>query len=147
MVPAARPAPEGVVMADKKLWISFAVAFVIVFLGGGAVHAGWLAADYAALPAIMRSEQDAQGYMGFMILAHLSIGMALAWTYRQGRKEGGWVGQGLRFGLAIALVSAVPYFMIYHAVAQFPFELMVKQCIGDTVTLLVAGLGVAFVDR
>lgn len=134
-------------MMDKKFWIGVVVAFVMTMGFGFAVHATWLDADYMALPNIMRSEQDAQGYMHFMLIAHAVLAFGLVWVYRQGRRDGDWVGQGLRFGLAVAAVSAVPYFMIYHAVAQFPFELMVKQVIGDSVALVCTGLAVAFVHK
>jgi len=134
-------------MSDKKFWLGVVAAFVITMLGGFAVHATWLNADYAALPRIMRSEQDSMGYMHFMLLAHLVLSLGLVWIYRQGRRDGDWVGQGLRFGVAVAAVSAIPYFLIYHAVAQFPFELSLKQIVGDTVTLLAAGVAVAFVHR
>ena len=134
-------------MFDKKFWISFVIALVVTMLGGGAVHAGWLAGDYAALPNIMRTAEDGDAHFHFMVIAHVLMAGGLAWIYRVGRKDGDWVGQGLRFGVAIALVSAVPYFMIYHGVAQFPMDLMVKQIIGDTVTLLAAGLAVAFVNK
>lgn len=134
-------------MTDKKFWLGVIAAFIVTMLGGFAVHATWLNPDYLALPQIMRSEEDSMGYMHFMLLAHAILSVGLVWIFRQGRAQGDWVGQGLRFGLAIAVVSAVPYFMIYHAVAQFPLELSLKQMVGDTVTLLAAGLAVAFVHR
>jgi len=134
-------------MMDKTFWISFLVLLVVCMAGGFLVHGLWLVPDYAALPNIMRTPEDGNAHFQFMIVAHLLIAGGLAWIYRIGRKDGDWVGQGLRFGLAIALVSSVPFFMIYHAVAQFPFDLMVKQIIGDTVTLLAAGLAVAFVNK
>ena len=134
-------------MMDKTFWISFLVLLVVCMAGGFLVHGLWLVPDYAALPNIMRTPEDGNAHFQFMIVAHLLIAGGLAWIYRIGRKDGDWVGQGLRFGLAIALVSSVPFFMIYHAVAQFPFDLMVKQIVGDTVTLLAAGLAVAFVNK
>lgn len=134
-------------MTDKKFWIG-AFAVLVVTMGFGvAVHGGWLTADYLALPNVMRSEEDANGKMGYMTLAHVLIALAFTWIYRVGRKDGDWVGQGLRFGLAIAVVSNIPFFLIYHSVAQFPLDLTIKQCIGDTTGMLVAGLAVAFVHK
>lgn len=134
-------------MIDKKFWIGSVAVLVVTMAAGLAVHGGWLTADYAALPDIMRSEEDANGKMGFMTLAHVLIALAFTWIYRVGRKDGDWVGQGLRFGLAIAVVSNIPFFLIYHSVAQFPLDLTIKQCIGDTVGMLVAGLTVAFIHK
>src|SRR5687767_11410815 len=106
---------------DKKFWVSFVALFVITSAYGFLIHGLWLAPDYAQLPDIMRGQEDADAHMQFMILAHVFIAGAMAWIYRQGSKPGDWVGQGMRFGLAMAFFSAVPFFMIYHAVAQFPF--------------------------
>ncbi len=134
-------------MFDKKFWISFVALLVITMTGGFLTHGLWLVPDYAALPNIMRGEEDANAHFQYMLMAHVLIAGGLAWIYRVGRKDGDWMGQGLRFGFAIALVSSVPFFMIYHAVAQFPFDLMVKQIIGDTVTLLAAGVAVAYANK
>jgi hypothetical protein len=132
---------------DKKFWISFVALFVISSAYGFIIHGLWLAPDYAQLPNVMRSQADADALMHFMILAHVSIAASMAWIYRQGRKDGDWMGQGIRFGLAMAFFSAVPFFMIYHTVAQFPFDLMVKQSVGEIAGLVVAGLAVAFVNK
>jgi hypothetical protein len=142
----ARPNTGGSEM-DKKFWISFVALLVITMTGGFLVHGLWLVPDYTALGPLMRTPEDAEGYFHFMLIAHVLISAGLAWIYRQGRRDGDWVGQGLRFGIAIALVSSIPFFMIYHAVAPFPFDLMVKQMIGDTSALLLAGLAVAYINK
>jgi len=136
-------------MFDKKYWIGVVAVFVVAMIAGLAVHGIWLDGDYAQLPNLMRpeAEAEAEGMMGFMMLAHASIALAFTWIYRVGRRDGDWLGQGLRFGLAIALVSNVPFFLIYHSVAQFPLDLTLKQCVGDTVGCLAMGLTVAFVHK
>lgn len=134
-------------MTDKKFWIGFVAVFLIVNLFGFLVHGLWLAPDYEALTGVMRTAAEQEAKFPYMMLAHLLIPFAFTWIYRQGRKDGDWAGQGLRFGLAIALVSSVPFFLIYHAVAQFPLEVTFKQIVGDTATLLVAGLAVAFAHK
>lgn len=135
-------------MFDKKFLISFVVLFIICMGGGFVVHGLWLAPDYLLLvPAVMRPEAEANALMPFMLVADVLMAGSMAWIYRQGRKDGDWVGQGLRFGLAIALVSSVPFFLIYHTVAQFPLDLVVKQCIGGLGIALVGGLAVAQLNK
>lgn len=134
-------------MFDKKFWIAFVAVLVVTMAFGFVVHGLWLEADYGQLPALMRSQADAETKFPFMLIAHVLIAFAFTWIYRQGRKDGDWIGQGLRFGLAIALVANVPFFLIYHAVAQFPLELTLKQCLGDGVGVLAMGLTVAFVHK
>ena len=134
-------------MTDKKFWFGVVAVLVVTMTFGFLVHGLWLVPDYGQLPDLMRSQEDAEGHFHFMLLAHVSIALAFTWIYRQGRKDGDWMGQGLRYGLAIALVANIPFFMIYHAVAQFPFDLMLKQIVGDTIGVVAAGLAVAFVHR
>ena len=134
-------------MFDRKFWIGAAAVLVVAMGFGVLVHGLWLEPDYLALPNVMRPAAEAEGMMGFMVSAHVLIALAFTWIYREGRRDGDWIGQGLRFGLAIALVANVPFFLIYHSVAQFPLDLTIKQAIGDTIGCLTMGLTVAFVHR
>ena len=56
---------------NKKFVISSLVMTVAALLEGFVVHAQLLNADYLRLTAIFRPESEAQGYFGFMLLAHL----------------------------------------------------------------------------
>ena len=55
--------------------------------------------------------------------------------------------QGLRFGVAIALLAPIPTFMIYYTVQQTPGMLAVQQSIGDSIIVVVVGLPVAFLNK
>jgi hypothetical protein len=55
--------------------------------------------------------------------------------------------QGLRFGLAIALVSTVPYFLIYYAVQPTPGTLVLKQIVFDGAGMLLTGVAAAALNR
>ena len=63
---------------------------------------------------------------------------------RRGGKSESWTGQGMRFGVAVALLTVVPTYMIYFAVQPTPASLAVKQAIFDGVLLLVLGQLVAW---
>jgi glucan phosphoethanolaminetransferase (alkaline phosphatase superfamily) len=132
---------------QKRFWLSVVVIFIVSMAFGFLVHALWLHGDYALVPNLMRTEADAQKYFGWMLLAHLILSVAFVWIYLQGRREGPWVGQGLRYGLAIALVSSVPMFLIYYAVSPYPGLLVAKQIIGDGASFLVLGVLVAWLNK
>jgi len=131
----------------KKFIISVVVLFVVSMLLGFTIHAVLLGADYAALPGLMRPEAEAGQYMGYMMFAHVLIAIGFAWIYIRGKEEKPWLGQGIRFGLAVAVVSTIPMYLIYHAVSPFPFDLVVKQIIYDTVGVVVMGIVVAAINR
>ncbi len=133
---------------DKKFWITMAALFVASMVLGFIVHGLILAADYDALTGVMRPEAEQQARFGFMLGAHVSMAFGLAWLYRAGHAaDKPWLGQGVRFGIAYALAAAVPIYMIYHTVAQFPLELAMKQSLLETGSLIALGVTAAFVNR
>ena len=131
----------------RKFWLSLLAVFVVNMLLSFLEHGVLLKADYAALPNLMRTEQDSQAYFGWMLLGQFLICGAFVWIYQRGQEARPWLGQGLRFGLAAALISTVPHHFIYHAVALFPTNLMVKQVIFDIPVMLGMGVVVAWMNR
>ena len=134
---------------DKKFWVSFAVALVLTMVLGFVVHGAILFNDYDALtPDVMRPPAEAEARFGFMIGAHVLLAFGLSWLYRSGRDASKpWLGQGVRFGIAYALAASVPFYLIYHAVANFPLDLALKQVALETVSVIVVGACLAFVNK
>jgi hypothetical protein len=58
-----------------------------------------------------------------------------------------WLGQGLRFGLAVACLMAIPYYLIYYSVQPMPGMLVAKQIVFDTIVLMIMGAVVAYLYR
>jgi len=131
---------------NKKFLIAWLVLFVVYMAGGIVVHGMLLADDYAAT-GMMRPEAEAQSMMGFMLLAHGLMAGAFTWIYARGVENKPWLGQGLRFGLAVALLCVVPTYMIYYVVQPTPGELAAKQIVFDTILTLILGAVVAFLYR
>jgi hypothetical protein len=132
---------------NRKFWISLLAVFVVNMLLSYLQHGMLLRIDYTSLPNLMRTEQDSQAYFGWMLLGQFLICGAFVWIYQRGKEDKSWPGQGLRFGLAAALISTVPHHLIYHAVAMFPTTLMIKQVIYDLPVMLCMGLVVAWLNR
>lgn len=132
---------------NKQFLISAFVIFVATMITGFVVHVVLLGQDYAALTNLYRSEADSQNYFIYMLLAHVLIGIGLTWVYRMGNDNSYWVGQGLRFGVAIAVLMTIPMYMIYFAVQPMPEILAVKQILFDTTAMLLMGILVAFMNR
>lgn len=133
---------------DKKFWITFVVVLVLAMLLGFVVHGAILAGDYAALTGVMRPPAEQEARFSYMIAAHVILAFGFSWLYRGGREAGKpWLGQGVRFGLAFALAASVPIYLIYHTVANFPLELALKQAVLDSLSNVVLGISVAFVNK
>jgi len=132
---------------NKKFLIAWAVLFVAWFLGSFVVHGVLLRADYMQLTGLFRADMDRQKYFPVMILAHLLLSGAFVWIYARGVQSRPWVGQGLRFGIAVALLTSVPTYLIYFAVQPMPSGVVIKQIVFDGILLLILGLIVAWLYR
>jgi hypothetical protein len=131
---------------DKKFLVAWLVLFVLYMVGGIVVHGILLNADYLAT-GLMRPEAESQKMMHLMALAHLLMAGAFVWIYARGaERDKPWLGQGLRFGLAVAALF-MPIYIIYYVVQPTPGILAVKQIVLDTILTLVLGAAVAFLYR
>lgn len=134
---------------DKRFWICGLLVSIAAMLLDFVVHGLLLQGDYNALVAagIMRDPTDASRYMPYMVAAHLLIGFGLTWLYRQGidsRRPA--LGQGLRFGAAVAVMSTIPGYLIYYAVQPLPAALVHKQLIFSAVAMVLLGLLLAWLN-
>ena len=132
---------------NKKFLIAWVVIFVVWFCGSFVVHGVLLHDDYAKLPNLFRPEADAQKLFPLMVLAHVILAGALVWIYSRGVENAPWLPQGLRFGLAVALLTIVPTYIIYYVVQPMPDTVVMKQIVFDGILLLILGATTAFLYR
>lgn len=131
-------------MFDRKLLFAWVAVFVLWMVGSYAVHGVLLRPDYLQLQNLFRPEAEAGKFFPLMILAHILMAGALVWIYQRGRENKAWLGQGLRYGLAVALLTAVPTYMIYYVVQPMPGATVIKQAIFDGGLVIVLGAVAAF---
>ena len=132
----------------QRFWVSSIVAAVLFCLLGFVVHEAILHNDYAQIPNIFRPPEEALRRMPVMFVAYLLMGFASTWIYRQGISAGAsWLMQGIRFGLSIALVSAVPMYLIYYAVQPLPLSLVLKQIVLQMIGIVIVGIVIAWLNR
>jgi hypothetical protein len=133
---------------SRRFVIAWVVLFVAWMVEGFVVHGLLLGADYLQLPQLFRSAADAQGYFGWMVLAHVLMAGALVWIYERGISiERPWLGQGLRFGIAAAMLTAVPTYLIYYAVQPMPGATVSKQVAFDAIGVVLLGVIVGWLYR
>ena len=132
---------------DKRFWISGLLMTVAAMMLGFVVHGVLLKPDYAALGPIMRTDDDSAHFMQWMLLADAAIGFGITWIYRQGYTPAkSAIGQGLRCGFAVALVSTIPMFLISYAVEPLPGTLVMKQELFATLQMLFFGMIAALLN-
>jgi uncharacterized membrane protein len=131
---------------NKRIVICGLLMSLASLILGYIVHGLLLGHDYQPLMGtLIRTQEDSQHYFPWMIVAHLLTGYAMTWIYAKGFTAGKSVsGQGLRFGIAVALLVAVPHYLIYYAVQPTPAVLAVKQIVFDSLRFVLLGLLVAY---
>ena len=132
---------------NKKFLVAWLVAFVVWMAGGFVIHGILLAKDYGQLASLFRPDTEAAQHFSLMILAHVLMAGAFVWIYSRGVSAAPWVGQALRFGIAVDLLTVVPTYMVYYVVQPMPGELVVKQIIFDGIQVFVLAFLVAFLYR
>jgi hypothetical protein len=134
-------------MFDKKLVMSIVVIFVLSMAGGFLIHGTILHGEYLKLSNIMRSEQAAQQLFGFMFLANFLFACGFSWIYVRGKEAKPWLGQGFRYGIAVALLAVFPMYLIYYVVMPFPSDVVAQQIVYETIDAIVLGIVVAWLNR
>jgi hypothetical protein len=132
---------------NKKLIIAWIVLFVAWLMGSFVIHGVLLRPDYMQLTGLFRTDADQQQFVPFMILAHVILSGAFVWIYSRGAEAKPWVSQGLRFGIAVALLTSVPTYMIYYVVQPMPGSVVLKQIIFDSALMVILGMIVAWLYR
>ena len=134
---------------NTRFIVSVVAIFVLGTLFGFMVHGGILAPMYADLAnrGIYRTPEAARPLMPFMMAANLVFAVAFTWIYRNGRNARPWPGQGLRFGIAIALLVTVSRYLIYYVVTPLGSDLVAQQVVYEGLTMIVMGIVAAFINR
>jgi hypothetical protein len=132
---------------DRKFARSTAVMFVAAVALDFFVHGVLLYGDYERLPNVMRPPAEAQVRMPLMLLAYLSIAGAFTWIYLKGREDKPWFPQGLRYGVAVALLTTVPTYLIYHVVSRFPLDLALKQIVLGSLVIIILAVVLAWLNK
>ncbi len=125
---------------NRKFLGAWLVIFIAWFLGSFVVHHLLLGADYRAVAGLFRSEVDGRKFFPLMILAHVMMSGAFTWIYARGVEAKPWLGQGVRFGVAVAFLMTIPVYLMYYCVQPTPAELVVKQIVFDGALVVILGV-------
>jgi hypothetical protein len=130
----------------RKCIISAAVMFVMAWALSFLVHGVLLYPDYSVAQG-MRPPAEAQARIHWLILAQAIFGAAFAWVYYQGKEDKPWLMQGIRFGIAVACLTVIPTYLIYHVVTPVEFGVAIKQIVYDTIRVVLMGIVLAWINK
>ncbi|MBC8021995.1 MAG: DUF1761 domain-containing protein [Burkholderiales bacterium] len=132
---------------NKTFVLSVVAVFVTAMILGALVHHFLLGQEYMKLAHLFRTPEDQKAHLPFMLIAHLVMAIGWTWIYRMGRENKPWLGQGIRFGIAMALICTIPMYLIYFAVQPYPSDMVALQITYDTICSVILGMVVAAVNR
>ncbi len=132
---------------NKRFYTSVAVIFLVSMVLGYIVHGVLLGSEYAQLPGLFRQPPEADAYFPTMLLAHVFIAVGFVWIYLHGKEDKPFLAQGIRYGVAVAVLAIVPMYLIYYSVQPMPGALALKQIIFDAIGTVIMGVIVAWLNK
>lgn len=131
----------------KKMLASVIVIFLDLTGLSFVIHGVLLKPIYEQTPQLLRTPLDSQTHFPFMLLGFLFFSSAFVWIYVRGLEARPWVGQGLRYGLAMWLIASVSRYLIYFAIQPWPGPVVLLQVGLEFIMMLLMGLTVAILYR
>jgi antibiotic biosynthesis monooxygenase (ABM) superfamily enzyme len=80
-------------------------------------------------------------------VANLILAAAAVLIYTRGVESKPWLGQGIRFGILLALVTAVPQSLVQWVVLPVSYRLAAQWIVGEGLLAVLVGILVAAVCR
>jgi len=111
------------------------------------IHDVWLKADYELTASVWRSPADVNQRVWAMMIANVIYAAAVVLIYIRGVENKPWVGQGIRFGILLALVTTVYGSIAAWVMVPVPRALPMKWTIGEGALCILLDLLVAAITR
>src|SRR5882762_8469862 len=133
----------------KRYAITALAVLIAAHITGFVIHAVILADDYKALvdQKLYSSPGQFQSRAWLLTVAYLAFALGTVWLYAKSVDAGPWIPQGVRFGIAVWLVLAVPSFVIMYAVQPGPGMLTAKQLFWEFLNKILLGVIAAALYR
>ena len=134
---------------NMKRWLyASAAAFVVLAVLEFVVNGVLLAGIYMQTASVWRPEAEMVSLSWLFWLAYLVFAPVFTLIYSQGfesNKEG--IGQGLRFGIYVGLLTAIPMNLIWYVVLPIPASLAVYWAIAGMVEMIAMGIAVGLIYK
>ena len=93
-----------------------------------------------AIYALYRDPVEANARLVWIVVAYALIGFSMTWLFRRMYPERRVRARdGLQFGLAIALVSFLPWHLLAYVGQPLPSGLLARQVVFDLLSMLLLG--------
>ncbi len=127
----------------KKMMFAVVAGFVVQLVGLSLIHGVWLKPDYLATAALWRTQEAQVARTWAMLLGTLIYVIAAVLIYVRGREAKPWMGQGVRFGILLALAVVVYSSLSGWVILPVPHLLVAKWIISESLLAVALGLVIA----
>jgi len=127
----------------KKLIVAIVAGFVVQMLGLFLIHSVLLKQDYMDTASNWRPLEAMNSRVWAMLLAVLIYVIGAVLIYVRGVESKPWIGQGVRFGILLAMVAVVYGSLSGWVILPIPHMLVVKWIVFEGLLSIVFGLLVA----
>lgn len=132
-------------MDIKRTAGAIVAGYVVQFVGLFLIHVVWLKQDYMDTAALWRTQDALAHRMWIMLVADLLFVIAAVLIYARGVESKPWVGQGIRFGILLALLTTINGSLAAYVILPMSHLLAVKWIIGEGILNIVLGLVIAVI--
>jgi len=132
-------------MDMKKTVIATVAGYVLQMGGSYLLHEIILKSSYMDTSALWRSESDMGHRFWIMLVAQFIFVLGAVLVYQRGVEKKGAVGQGIRYGILLAMVSIIPGNLINYVTIPVPHTLALHWVIGEGIQCLLLGILIALI--
>ena len=127
----------------KRSIVAIMAAFAAIFVLDFIAHGRLLIGLYAQTASVWRPEAQAHEKMWLMMLGQLLFAVLFVWIYSKGYEQHRpGLGQGLRYGLLIGLLTSISYITVWYVVLPVPLALALGWFASMMADCLLAGAAV-----
>lgn len=121
--------------------------FVLLGAGRYLIHNVLLMSAYQATSSVWRTQEAMLHRLWAFHLANLVLSLASVLIYVRGIEPKPWLGQGIRFGILLALATAVPQSLTEYGVYPIPHTLALHWILSEGFLAVLLGVLIAAICR
>jgi len=127
-------------MEIKKTIGAVVAAYVLRVGAQYLVYGILMKPEFVASADVWRLPDEIAHRMWIMLLGQFIFTVGAVWIYQRGIENKSWVGQGIRFGILLSLVSAIPDPMSQYVTIPMHHIMALHEIIAETCIAILMGL-------
>ena len=131
--------------SSRYVWGSL-VVFIYLFLIEFVFHAFIMDGWYNQALHLLRPEAESNALFHWMALGFVILAFGFCYIFVQGYKGRG-IGEGIRYGLYVAITFSVSTNLINHTIFPYPGEWIVGWLIAYPIEMMTAGAIIASIYK